>query len=55
VNFLAAARASDLTAIASVRRRGREISTGDVSVIDTAGTEVAAALVTYKLSPAPTT
>jgi uncharacterized protein (TIGR00369 family) len=53
VTFLAAARGSDLVATASVRRRGREISTGEVSVRDAAGREVAFALVTYKLSPPP--
>jgi acyl-coenzyme A thioesterase PaaI-like protein len=33
-----------------VRRRGREISTGEVTVSDSEGREVALALVTYKLS-----
>jgi hypothetical protein len=38
-----------------VRRRGREISTGEVTVTDADGREVALALVTYKLSaPSPT-
>ncbi len=50
VNFVAAARGKDLVATASVRRRGREISTGEVSVCDAEGREVAVALVTYKLS-----
>jgi uncharacterized protein (TIGR00369 family) len=53
INFIAAARGRDLTATATVRRRGREISTGEVSVRDAEGTEVAVALVTYKLSAPP--
>jgi uncharacterized protein (TIGR00369 family) len=52
INFLSAGRGTDLVAIARVRRRGREISTGEVTVCDTEGKEVAFALVTYKLSPA---
>ena len=52
VNFLSAGRGSDLVATARVRRRGREISTGDVTVSDSEGKEVAFALVTYKLSAA---
>ena len=51
VNFVSAGRGCDLVATASVRRRGREISTGEVVVCDDAGREVAIALVTYKLSP----
>ena len=50
VNFLSAGRGSDLVATARVRRRGREISTGEVTVCDTEGNEIALALVTYKLS-----
>ena len=50
INFLSAARGTDLVATAKVRRRGREISTGEVTVRDTDGREVAVALVTYKLS-----
>jgi uncharacterized protein (TIGR00369 family) len=50
INFLSAGRGSDLVATARVRRRGREISTGEVTVRDTDGKEVAFALVTYKLS-----
>ncbi len=50
INFVAAARGQDVTADARVRRRGREICTGEVSVADAAGREVAVALVTYKLS-----
>ena len=52
INFLSAGRGSDLVATARVRRRGREISTGDVTVCDSDGKEVAFALVTYKLSAA---
>lgn len=50
INFVAAGRGQDLVADARVRRRGREICTGEVSVTDAAGREVAVALVTYKLS-----
>ena len=50
VNFLSAARGKDLLATARVRRRGREISTGEVSVRDGDDKEVAVALVTYKLA-----
>ena len=50
VNFVAAGRGSDLLATARVRRRGREVSTGEVSVRDGDDREVAVALVTYKLS-----
>lgn len=50
VSFLAAARGEQLVATARVRRRGREVSTAEVSVHDSKGTEVAVALVTYKLS-----
>jgi uncharacterized protein (TIGR00369 family) len=52
ISFMSAGRGKDLTATARVRRRGREISTGEVSVCDTEGREVAFALVTYKLSAA---
>jgi uncharacterized protein (TIGR00369 family) len=51
LNFVAAARGKDLVATAAVRRRGRQISTGEVAVHDADGVEVAVALVTYKLSP----
>lgn len=51
VNFVSAARGSDLVAVAQVRRRGREICTGEVSVQDAEAREIAVALVTYKLSP----
>jgi len=50
INFVAAGRGQDLVAEAHVRRRGREICTGEVSVRDAAGKEVAVALVTYKMS-----
>jgi uncharacterized protein (TIGR00369 family) len=50
INFVSAGRGQDLVADAHVRRRGREICTGEVSVSDAAGREVAVALVTYKLS-----
>jgi uncharacterized protein (TIGR00369 family) len=53
INFVAAARGKDVVATARVRRRGREISTGEVAVHDADGREVAVALVTYKLSPPP--
>ena len=52
INFLSAGRGKDLVATASVRRRGREISTGEVTVCDSGGKEIAVALVTYKLSAA---
>ena len=50
VSFVSAARGTDLVASAVVRRRGREISTGEVTVTDADGREIALALVTYKLS-----
>lgn len=50
IHFLSAGRGKDLVATARVRRRGREISTGEVTVCDSDGKEVAVALVTYKLS-----
>jgi uncharacterized protein (TIGR00369 family) len=50
INFLNLARNVDLTAEAVVRRRGGQICTGDVSVSDDTGREVAVARVTYKLS-----
>lgn len=52
INFLSAGRGKDLVATARVRRRGREISTGEVTVCDSEGKEIAVALVTYKLSAA---
>jgi acyl-coenzyme A thioesterase PaaI-like protein len=50
VNFLKLAVNSDLTATATVRRRGRTLCTGDVSVTNEVGDEVAIAVVTYKLT-----
>ena len=50
INFLKLAVASDLVATATVRRRGGTLCTGDVSVQDAVGDEVAAAMVTYKLT-----
>ena len=50
INFLALAVATDLTATATVRRRGGTLCTGDVSVRNSAGEEVATAIVTYKLT-----
>jgi len=50
INFLALAVATDLTATASVRRRGGTLCTGDVSVRNGGGQEVATAIVTYKLT-----
>jgi uncharacterized protein (TIGR00369 family) len=52
LSFLSAGRGADLVADARVRRRGREISHGEVVVRDANGTEVAQAIVTYKLSEA---
>lgn len=48
VNFLSAARAQDVLAVARVIRRGRTLSTCDVEVSGLDGTAVARALVTYK-------
>ena len=50
INFLALAVATDLTATATVRRRGGTLCTGDVSVRNSSGEEVATAIVTYKLT-----
>jgi uncharacterized protein (TIGR00369 family) len=50
LSFVSAGRGQALRADAHVRRRGREICTGEVSVSDASGKEVAVALVTYKLS-----
>ncbi len=49
VNFLAAARGRDVTAVARVTRRGRGLCFCDVDVTDGAGALVAQALVTYRL------
>ncbi len=50
INFLRLAVAVDLFAEARVRRRGGTLSTGDVTVRDPQGNEVACATVTYKLN-----
>ena len=50
VNFLSLVVATDLVAVATIRRRGGTLCTGDVSVRNEAGDEVATAIVTYKLS-----
>ena len=50
LSFLSAGRGIDLIADARVRRRGREICNGEVSVRDAMGADVALAIVTYKLS-----
>lgn len=50
INFLNLAVATDLTATATVRRRGGTLCTGDVSVRNGGGEEVATAIVTYKLT-----
>ncbi|MDE0452558.1 MAG: PaaI family thioesterase [Gammaproteobacteria bacterium] len=49
VNFLRVAAQTDLSATATVRRRGGTICVGDVSVVGQDGEEVATAVVTYKL------
>lgn len=51
VHFLKLAVGSDLIAEAKVRRRGGSICVGDVTVRNEVGEEVAAARVTYRLSP----
>ena len=50
INFLNLAVASDLTATATVRRRGGTLCTGNVAVCNEDGQEVAVAIVTYKLT-----
>ena len=50
VSYLAAARAADLVAEATVRRRGKSVCFCEVLVRSDTGDEVASALVTYKLS-----
>ena len=50
INFLKLAVATDLTAVATVRRRGGSICVGDVSVENAEGEELAVARVTYKLN-----
>ena len=50
INFLTiAAAGNDLVATATVRRRGGTLCTGNVSVTDPEGVEVATAVVIYKL------
>lgn len=49
VSFLAAARASDLTAHATVLRRGKNLCNVDVEVFTASGELAAKGLVTYKL------
>lgn len=49
VSFLAAARATDLTARASVLRRGKNLCNVDVEVVTAGGELAAKGLVTYKL------
>jgi uncharacterized protein (TIGR00369 family) len=48
VDFVSAARATDLTARAEVVRRGRRMSFIDITVRDAGGDVVAKALATYK-------
>jgi uncharacterized protein (TIGR00369 family) len=52
IHFLKLAVATDLVATATVRRRGGSLCLGEVSVRDSAGSEIACATVTYKLSGA---
>ncbi|MEJ2131803.1 MAG: PaaI family thioesterase [Gammaproteobacteria bacterium] len=49
INFLRLAVQTDLVATATVRRRGGTLCTGEVTVVNDAGDEVAVATVTYKL------
>ncbi|MEZ5598036.1 MAG: PaaI family thioesterase [Pseudomonadales bacterium] len=51
IHFLNLAVAVDLTATATVRRRGGSLCTGEVVVADPDGREIAVATVTYKLNP----
>ena len=51
INYLNLAVGADLTADATVRRRGGSLCTGDVTVSDDTGREMAVARVTYKLNP----
>ncbi len=52
INFLSLVVAEDLFAVATVRRRGGTLCTGDVSIRNSTGDEVATAIVTYKLTQA---
>lgn len=49
VAYMTAANATSLTARATVLRRGKSLSTVDVTVFDEAGEQVAKGLVTYKI------
>lgn len=49
VNFVAAARSADLRAEARVLRRGRQISSCEVRVLDLEGTLIAHGVATYRL------
>lgn len=49
ISFLRVATQTDLSATATVRRRGGTICVGDVTVVGQDGEEVATAVVTYKL------
>ncbi len=49
VSYLSAANAVDLVARAKVLRRGKNLSTIDVDVLDGADNAIAKALVTYKI------
>ena len=49
VNFLKMTTATDLYATATVRRRGNTLCTGNVVVCDTDRSEIAIAVVTYRL------
>ena len=49
INFLRLAKASDLWAHATVRRRGGSLCVGEVTVTDAQEREIAFATVTYKL------
>ena len=50
INFLRLAVTEDLIAEATVRRRGGTLCTGEVTITNTNGVEIAIATVTYKLS-----
>ena len=50
VNFIGAARGSDLRAVGRVTRRGRKLCFCDVGVSDSAGELVAQGLATYRFS-----
>lgn len=50
INFLKLAVETDLTALASIRRRGGTLCTANVTVKDSIGDEIAIGVVTYKLT-----